>query len=75
MFLLSRRVEKDACITLKGRSGQNLNSGEGQVMTQVGHVGYQSICRDETNTATPLPTFLVLFNRELLARKTIGNLR
>ena len=41
-------------MTLKDQ-GQNLTSGEGHVVTQVGHVAYQSIRLEETNTMTPIP--------------------
>ena len=34
----------------------NLTSGQGHVMTQVGHAAYQSIRRDETNTIKPCPS-------------------
>ena len=40
-------------MTLKGQ-GQNLTSGQGHVDTQVGHITYVSMRRDEINTMRPL---------------------
>ena len=40
-------------MTLKGQ-GQNLTSGQGQVVTQVGHIAYVSMRFDERNTLRPL---------------------
>ena len=52
-------------------SGRYLTSDQGQVMTKVGHVAYQSMRRDETNT---MKRSLALFNCEFLV-KTVGDLR
>ena len=44
-------------MTLKGQ-GQSLTSGQsgqGHVMTQMGHISYQSIRLAETNVLTPTP--------------------
>ena len=40
-------------ITLK-EQGQNLTSGQGHVVTQVGHIAYVSMRLDERNTLRPL---------------------
>ena len=37
------------------RLGQHLTSGQGYVKTEVDHVAYQAMFRDETNTARPHP--------------------
>ena len=46
-------------MTLKGQY-QNLTSGQGHVVTQVGHIAYESKRLDERNTMRPL-TRLYLF--------------
>ena len=67
-----RDASKDICFTLKGQ-GQSLTSDQGHVMTEIGHVAYQSMCLDKTNPMKPSPTFYVsLFNQELLT-KTVCN--
>ena len=33
---------------------RKMTSGQGQVVTQVGHVAYQEMCLDETNTLVKL---------------------
>ena len=43
-------------LTSKGQ-GQNLTSGQGHVIIELGHVAYQSMRLDETNTRKPFPTF------------------
>ena len=40
-------------MTFKGQF-ENLTSGQGQVMTRVGHVVYQATRLDETNTLVPI---------------------
>ena len=40
-------------MTLKSQ-GQNLTSGQGHVVTQVGHITYVSMRLDEINTMKPL---------------------
>ena len=40
-------------MTLKDQ-GQNLTSGQGHVVTQVGHIAYLSMRLDERNTMRPL---------------------
>ena len=37
--------------------GQHLTSGQGHVIIEIGHVAYQSMRLDETNTMKPFPTF------------------
>ena len=44
-------------MTLKGQ-GQNLTSGQGHVVTQVGHIAYVSMRLDERNTMRPHETTL-----------------
>ena len=43
-------------LTLKGQT-QNLTSGQGHVMTDIGHVAYQSMRLDDANTMKPFLTF------------------
>ena len=40
--------------TLKGQ-GQNLTSGQGHLVTQVGHIAYHSMRLAEPNAITPIP--------------------
>ena len=40
-------------MTLKVQ-GQNLTSGQGHVVTEVGHIAYESMRLDESNTMRPL---------------------
>ena len=49
-------------MTLKGQ-GQNLTSGQGHVVTQVGHIAYVSMRIDERNTMRPFSRlYLFLIN-------------
>ena len=43
-------------LTLKGQ-GQKLTSSQGNEMTEVDYVAYQSMRLDVTNTVKPFPTF------------------
>ena len=62
-------------MTLKGQ-GQNLTSGQGHVLTQVGHIAYESMRIDERNTMRPLLR-LYLFWIKSYSQKTVslGDLR
>ena len=60
-------------ITLKAQ-GQNLTSGQGHVVTQVGHIAYVSMRLDERNTMRPLSR-LYLFWIKSYSQKTVGDLR
>ena len=60
-------------MTLKGQ-GQNLTSGQGHVVTQVGHIAYLSMRLDERNTMRPLSR-LYLFWIKSYSQKTVGDLR
>ena len=60
-------------MTLKGQ-GQNLTSGQGHVVTQIGHIAYVSMRRDERNTMRPLSR-LYLFLIKSYAQKTVDDLR
>ena len=60
-------------MTLKGQ-GQNLTSGQGHVVTQVGHIAYVSMRLDERNTMRPLSR-LYLFWIKSYSQKTVGDLR
>ena len=42
-------------MTLKGQSKNQLTSGQGHVVTQVGHIAYDSMHIDEINIMRPLP--------------------
>ena len=60
-------------MTLKGQ-GQNLTSGQGHVVTQVGHITYVSMRLDERNTMRPLSR-LYLFWIKSYSQKTVVDLR
>ena len=60
-------------MTLKGQC-QNLTSGQGHVVTQVGHIAYVSMRLDERNTMRPLLR-LYLFWIKSYSQKTVGDLR
>ena len=60
-------------MTLKGQ-GQNLTSGQGYVVTQVGDIAYVSMRLDERNTLRPLSR-LYLFWIKSYQQKTLGELR
>ena len=60
-------------MTLKGQ-GQNLTSGQGHVVTQVGHIAYVSMRLDERNTMRPLSR-LYLFWIKSYSQKTVDDLR
>ena len=47
---------------------KKMTSGQGQVVTQVGHVAYQEMCIDENNTLVKV-TFLYL---QMLTRAPLG---
>ena len=59
-------------ITLKGQ-GQNLTSGQGHLVTQVGHIAYESMRLDERNTMGPLQRLISSESKDI--RKTVGELR
>ena len=52
-FFSSRRVASNM-VTLKSQV-QNLTPGQGHLVTQVGHVAYQSMRQDKTDTLTHIP--------------------
>ena len=54
-------------MTLKSQ-GQNLTSGQGHVVTQVGHIVYVSMRLDERNTMRPTLTSLSLLDQKLFAK-------
>ena len=61
---------------LKGQ-GQNLTSGQGHVVTQVGHFAYVSMRLDERNAMRPISR-LYLFGSKVICKKrlvTLGDLR
>ena len=60
-------------MTFEGQ-GQNLTSGQGHVVTQVGHLAYVSMRLDERNTMRPLSR-LYLFWIKNYSQKTVGDLR
>ena len=60
-------------MNLKGQ-GQNLNSGQGHVVTQVGNIAYVSMRLDERNTIRPLSR-LYLFLIKSYSQKTVGDFR
>ena len=60
-------------MTLKDQ-GQNLTSGQGHVVTQVGHIAYVSMRLDDRNTMRPLSR-LYLFWIKSYSQKTVGDLR
>ena len=51
-------ASKNVFFTLKCQ-GQTLTSGQGHVVTKIGHVAYQSIRLNEPNTMKPSPAFYV----------------
>ena len=60
-------------MTLKGQ-GQNLTSGQGHVVIQVGHIAYVSMRLDERNTMRPLSRLYLFWIKSNL-QKTVGDLR
>ena len=60
-------------MTLEGQ-GQNLTSGQGHVVTQVGHIAYVSMRLDVRNTMRPLSR-LYLFWIKSYSQTTVGDLR
>ena len=60
-------------MTLKGQ-GQDLTSGQGHVVTQVGHIAFVSMRLNERNTMRPLSR-LYLFRIKSYSQKTVGDLR
>ena len=60
-------------MTLKSQ-GKNLTSGQGHVVTQVGHIAYVSMHFDDRNTMKPLSR-LYLFWIKSYSQKTVGDLR
>ena len=59
-------------MTSKGQL-ENLTSGQGHDLTQIGHVAYQSIRLDETNTMN-LSWSLYLVPIKSYCPKTVGDL-
>ena len=55
---------------LKGQD-QYLTSGQGHVLTQRGHVAYQSMSLDETNTMTPFPPLYLFPNESYWQKKML----
>ena len=60
-------------MTFKGQ-GQNLTSGQGHMVTRVGHIAYVSMRLDERNRMRPLSR-LYLFWIKSDSLKTVGDLR
>ena len=60
-------------MTLKGQ-GQNLTSGQGHVVTQVGHIAYVSMRLDERNTMRPLSRLYLIWIKSY-SQKSVGDLR
>ena len=60
-------------MTLKGQ-GQNLTSGQGHVVTQVGHIVYVLMRLDKRNTMRPFSR-LYLFWIKSYSQKMVGDLR
>ena len=60
-------------MTLKGQ-GQNLTSGQGHVVTQVGHIVYASMRLDERNAMRPLSRLYLFWIKSYLQKK-VGDLR
>ena len=63
-------------ITLKGQ-GQNLISGQGHVVTQVGHIAYVSMRLDERNTMRRLSRLYLFWIKGYSQKQlvTLGDLR
>ena len=59
-------------MTLKGQF-QNLTSGQGHMVTQVGHIAYESMRLDETNTLVPFSRFYLISIKSYW-QQTIGDL-
>ena len=60
----SRRIEKCTySLTLKG---------EGHVVTQVGHIAYESMHIDERNTMRPLPRLYLFESSQLCIKSAYG---
>ena len=71
------RIENMYSMTLKGQ-GQNLTSGQGHVVTQVGHITDVSMRLDEIKHNETTLTSLALLDQKLFAKKrlvTLGDLR
>ena len=54
-------------MTLKGQ-GQNLTSGQGHVVTQVGHIAYVLMRLDESNIMRVTLTSVSLLDQKLFAK-------
>ena len=67
-----RRKNYTYMVTLKCQ-GQNLNSRQGHVVTQVGHIAYDSMRLDERNTLRPLIRLNLFWIKVI--EKTVGDLR
>ena len=63
-------------MTLKGQgqSSTQVKSGQGHVMTDMGHIAYHSIRLAMTNVLTPIPR-LYLFLIKSYCQITVGDLR
>ena len=73
VFASSRRIE--TCIAWPWKvQGQNLTSGQGHVLTQVGHIAYESMRLDERNTMRPFSRLYLFWIKSYL-QKTVGELR
>ena len=73
--LLRHDALKMYTMTLKGQ-GQNLSSGQGHVVTQVGHIAYETMRLDERNIMRPLSCiYLLWIKRYSQKKKTVGELR
>ena len=59
---LVETLRKIYVLTLKVQ-GQELTSGQGHVMAEMGHVAYQTMRIDDTNTMKPSPNVLSPFNQ------------
>ena len=62
-------------MTLKGQ-GQNLTSGQGHVVTQVGHIVYVSMRLDERNTMRTLSRLYLFWIKSYSQKRlvTLGDL-
>ena len=60
-------------MTLKGQ-GQNLTSGQGHVVTQVGHIAYESKRLDQRNTMGPLTHVSISSESKVIRKKRLVNL-
>ena len=65
---MTESLRNMSCLTLKVQ-GQNLTSGQGHMMTKIGHTAYHSMCLHKTNTMNPSPTFYLFSIKSYLEIK------